>query len=200
MPDAYGQETEAERTKRELRSQAGHAQAPTDFTNFGRRFSANKGAAQSSANKYAQQAASAVDAAGNALKGAQSAFAAGVNTGTVQGPGGAPSTNTGAAAVPPSNAAPVPPPVVPQHTPDEDAQLARAGLNNVNTEGPSLAEMLAKAGQEYTGPEGINDQAATDAALKAQTQATQTTRCRCGSPAATSTSSTLCSAGRSTSS
>ncbi len=161
-----------------------HQAAPTNYVNFSRRFSANKDVATREAAKYGQQASTAAGAAQSALGAAQQKFATGVNTGTVQGPAGGPSTNTGGGAPPPSNAAPVPPQPPPPAPPPAPASQALSGestrpdassqaLTGESTrppDGPSMADMLAKAGQQYTGPEGLDDAAAAQAAEKAQQQ------------------------------
>lgn len=204
MPNPDGTETPEEKAARKAQTSA-PGQAPTGFVNFQRRFNANRDVAKREADKYTAKVQGSAETARNDLQKSQAGFASGVNTGTVQGPGGAPSTNTGAAAVPPLNAAPVAPatqagappawnqpPAGPKSTPEQIAWdnarfLADKGQGVVPSgprppdaptvaspatgpAGPTMAEMLAKARQQYSGPNGLDDKSAATSALAAQQQ------------------------------
>ncbi len=181
MPTPDGRETPEEKEAR-LASPAQAPRAPVPkpraaagaggFVNFAQRFGANQDVAKREAAKYGQQATGAVGAAQQSLGAAQQKFTQGVNTGTVQAPGGAPSTNTGAAAPVPQAAAPVAPqqPVAPPApnfptTPDDGQALTGESTRTPESSGPTIAEMLAKANQKYTGPAGL--EGTEDAAQKA---------------------------------
>lgn len=140
--------------------------APTDFVNFSRRFNANADVAKREADKYATQATNAAGKAANSLQAAQTTFANGVNTGSVAPPPGsnAPSaTNTGAAI-------PVLPPVAmptastsqalegesTRPAAQQQALTSESTKPSADASGYSLADLLAKAGQKYTGPEGLS--------------------------------------------
>ncbi len=175
-----------------------HRAQPTNFTNFSRRFNANADVSKQQAGKYAAQATGAAGKAAASLGAAQQKFATGVNTGSVAPPPGssAPAaTNTGGAVPPP--AAP-PPPLTGK--PLEDAlnpQPGAGGASNVpvgnsqalsgestrpgtnqqgltgestKTGATSIADMLAKAGQSYTGPQGLDTETAAVDANAAQGQ------------------------------
>lgn len=137
----------------------GRAPSPTNFTNFARRFSANKDVSRQQANKYAGQAAGKAGAAAQSLATAQGQFAQGVNTGSVAPPPGstAPSATNVGAAVPPANSAPVP--GATQFNP------ANPMLGNPATSGNrqpnQLQDMLNQAGKSYSGPEGLDTTQAT---------------------------------------
>lgn len=177
--------------------------APTNYTNFSRRFNANKDVAKREAGKYAAQATDAAGKAAGSLADSQAQFAQGVNTGTVQSPTGAPSTNTGGGAqpmgigatmlLPQSNTnaltgestKPTPQPAG-QNSAALDGestkptQAATAGAPAStwqgnqdyvdSTTGLTIAQMLAKAGQTYTGPMGLDTTQASIDANAAQQQ------------------------------
>ncbi len=121
--------------------------APTNFTNFARRFAANADVAHREADKYANQATSAAARASASLGAAQTQFANGVNTGSVAPPPGsdAPAATNVGGAIPPSNSGDAS--SIPANTVAPAAPPVTQG-------GPSIADMLAKAGQSYTGPAG----------------------------------------------
>ncbi len=159
MPMPDGSETPQEKAAREGKPPPHQRnQAPTDFVNFSRRFGANKDVAQREAAGYGRQAEHAAGAAQGALKAAQGNFAAGVNTGTV---GAAPNNtgwvNTG--------------PVADLHAGATDYDTP-PGPTPAAPSGPrtTIEEMLAKAGQQYTGPAGLDTVDATKTAQTAQQQ------------------------------
>ncbi len=163
-----------------------HRAQPTNFTNFSRRFSANADVSKQQAGKYAAQATGAAGKAAASLGAAQQKFANGVNTGSVAPPPGssAPAaTNTGGA-VPPADVygagysadgfTPAVPPASnsqavtgestrPASQPTGSTSQALTG-ESTKDGATSIAGMLAKAGESYTGPQGLDtEQASVDA-------------------------------------
>lgn len=179
--------------------------APGTFTNFSRRFNANKDVAEREAGKYAGQATAAVGNAANVLGTAKTNFAAGVNTGSVAPPpagftpsqptiAGAPfqtpaktarngalagnalqdalnpapaATQPGSSNVPTSNALAL----SSESTRGSTSQAVTGDPTQaVPPPAPTMADMLAQAGQKYTGPTGLDTAAATTAAQSADQQ------------------------------
>ncbi len=146
---------------------------PTNFTNFARRFNANKDVATREAGKYANQATTAAGKAAGSLQAAQTQFANGVNTGSVAPPPGsnAPAaTNVGGAAPPPTSAIAATPAALPPAQPSGQTSQALEGESTRPGGGMTMADMLAKAGEQYTGPMGLDTTQAIPDALAAQEQ------------------------------
>jgi hypothetical protein len=151
------------------------------YVNFAQRFGANQAVAQREAGKYANQAQTAAEAAQKATQQAQQKFSMDSTAGTVQ-----PMTNVGASAPVPTTGAgytaaasqvgntvvnrPATGPGLQQNLGNESTRpgatnQALSGESTRPAAGPSIADMLARAKEQYSGPEGLDT---ADAAAKAQ--------------------------------
>lgn len=139
--------------------QAQQRAAPTNYTNFARRFAANKDVAQREAQKYGQQATDAAQKAAASLGAAQKDFATQEQAGMVP-EASAPAADLGPYVPPPGED----PEISAIKSQEREKQRAAAAAGQ-----PTIADMLAKAGQSYSGPAGLDTStAATDANAAAE--------------------------------